>query len=67
MSFGGGSPPPVPAPPPLPERSDLEARERERREKERLARMKGRKSTILTGPEGVKGEAPVEKKSLLGE
>jgi hypothetical protein len=29
--------------------------------------MKGRKSTILTGPEGAKGEAPVEKKSLLGQ
>ena len=63
----GKSPPPVQPPPPIPRGSDAGVMEREARERRRVQGMKGRQSTILTGAEGVKGEASVGLKSLLGE
>ena len=61
------TPPPVPSPVPMPRTSDIEVQERREREKRRLRGMQGRQPTILTGPQGVKGPAPVGLKSLLGE
>jgi hypothetical protein len=55
-------PPPVP-PPPMDE--DVDEQRRLQREKERKRR--GRSSTVLTGPSGVQGSAPTQKKTLLGQ
>lgn len=63
MSFGSSKPPPIIETPPPPEETDEEIIARVNKEKERLRKMAGRKSTMLTG--GVFGEAPTEKKSLL--
>lgn len=56
----------VPAAPPTDDSDPaLEAaREEERR---RNALRRGRASTILTGPQGLAGTAPVQKKTLLGQ
>jgi len=70
MSFfgGGSSPPPIiQAPPPLPKESDAEVKAAKARERERIRKMRGRRSTILTGGQGVQEEAKTGKKSLLGE
>ena len=64
MSFGSKTPKIQPTPPP-PEMTDEEIRTTARSERERLRKMAGRKSTIMTGGEGAFGEAPTEKKSLL--
>jgi len=66
--FGGGgsTPPAIPPAPKLPEREDPEIKIREQKEKERIRKMKGRKSTILTGASGLEEEAPTERKTLLG-
>ena len=62
--------PPAPPPPPepviTPTKVDPEVTEAGEREKKRGRLARGRKSTILTGGQGVTGEAPVEKKTLLG-
>jgi hypothetical protein len=57
-------PPPLPPPPTLTD-ADVEDQRRLQREKERKRR--GRSSTILTGPLGAAGQAPVQKKTLLGQ
>jgi len=65
MSFfsRGSSPPPVQPAPVLPSKSDAEVQASRARERDRLRKMRGRRSTILTGGQGV----PDEKKTLLGE
>ena len=55
--------PPKPPPPP-PDNTDAEARARAQREQDEK-RKKGRKSTVLTGNEGVASE-PVAVKTLVG-
>ena len=63
--------PPLPPVQPLPEPPSAELSQEE---KDRIAaeqrdierKRKGRRSTILTGPLGVKEEAETEKKTLLG-
>jgi len=64
---GGGSPPPVVYTPPPPTRNDEEIRAAKAKEAERLRKQRGRKSTWLTGGEGVEEDAPVQRKTLLGE
>ena len=65
MSFlsGGSSPPAVAAAPEIPTESSAEVQAARRREAERIRKLKGRKSTILTSGQGVQDQ----KKSLLGE
>ncbi len=63
--------PSLPPPPPVPKRDD-EATEQameEARRKQRLAARlrRGRASTILTSGQGVLGEAPISRKTLLGQ
>jgi hypothetical protein len=36
-------------------------------QKKRQATQQGRKSTIITGPRGISGEAETRKKTLLGQ
>ena len=60
--------PPV-QPLPEPPSSELSAAEKEKIAADQAARerkRKGRKSTILTSPLGVKEEAEIEEKTLLG-
>jgi hypothetical protein len=70
--FGGSkSPPPLPAPiapPPVVDNSKDNAASSKARDDEakRALLSKGRDSTILTSPLGVKDPAQVEKKKLLG-
>ena len=63
-------PPPPPAPP-VPKRDDKATQQamEEARKKQRLvARLRrGRASTILTSGQGVLGEAPISRKTLLGQ
>ena len=71
MGFLAPKTPPLPPPPPVPKRDD-EATEQameEARRKQRLAARlrRGRASTILTSGQGVLGEAPVSRKTLLGQ
>lgn len=61
------NPPPVPAPIPAPMPSDAEVEEAERKERLLQRQRKGRAATILTGQQGISGEAPVSRKTLLGE
>jgi len=61
--------PPV-QPLPEPPSTEVSAEERERIAKEQAAverKRRGRKSTILTSPLGVKEEAETQQKTLLGE
>ena len=66
-------PPPAPLPPPPPapaapgeqEAPEIEAAKAE--ERERQDKRKGRRSTILTGPQGVTGLASVQRTALLGQ
>jgi len=62
--FGKPSPPP-PAPlPPTPEDPAVEAA---RKRAQRAAQnAKGRAATILTGGQGLTGDTPINKKTLLG-
>jgi len=66
MGFGAKPPslPPTPATP-MPEGSE----ERAARQRQRMAAasMKGRQSTLLTGPMGIKTPPPVQVKKLFGE
>lgn len=65
---GGGSTPrlqqpqPVPSPP---SRSSAEVASEAAKERQRIARKRGRSSTVLTGPGGVTGEN-VGLKTVLG-
>ena len=68
--FGGGksyNPPAVAAPLPAPTVSDPEVEEAKRKERLLQRQRKGRAATILTGQQGISGEAPVSRKTLLGE
>jgi hypothetical protein len=47
--------------------SDAEVEEAERKERLLQRQRKGRAATILTGQQGISGEAPVSRKTLLGE
>ena len=72
MSFLSPKMPPLPPVQPLPEppSTEVSAEERERIAKEQAAverKRRGRKSTILTSPLGVKEEAETQQKTLLGE
>ncbi len=58
--------PKVPAPTPTPQPASQELIEAGNRERERLRRMKGRSSTILTDPSVIKNIGGVAK-TLLGE
>jgi hypothetical protein len=63
-------PPPPPPPPPAPPPPTLEDPEIKRKKEEaRLAniRRKGRGDTILTSGLGVVGDAPTDRKTLLGQ
>jgi hypothetical protein len=57
-------PPPLP-PPPAAVDENIEDQRRLQRSRERKRR--GRSSTILTGPSGALGQAPVQRKTLLGQ
>ena len=59
------APPPAPAPPPVDDSAELEAARQA--ERERQMKKRGRASTLLTGPQGLAGTAPVQKKTLLGQ
>ncbi|MFN0043572.1 MAG: hypothetical protein ACKVSF_10230 [Alphaproteobacteria bacterium] len=67
MSFFAPSPPPPPPLPPLPSREDPAIEEARRRQLVAARRAKGRASTILTGGAGDPSDAPVQRKTLLGE
>jgi hypothetical protein len=48
-------------------KTDAEILAAEEAEKERIRKMQGRKSTILTSGQGDTGSTSVQKKTLLGE
>jgi hypothetical protein len=60
----GSKPSPVP---PLPTEDDAAVREAEAQARLQARRAVGRSATMLTGPLGVVGQAPVQLKTLLGE
>lgn len=61
-------PPPAPASPPPPiDDTDVRLEAAREEERQRQAKKKGRASTILTGPQGLAGPAPVQRKTLLGQ
>jgi len=64
---GGSSPPPIVYTPPPPTVNDAEIQAAKAKEAELLRKQRGRKSTWLTGGEGVTEEAPLQRKTLLGE
>jgi hypothetical protein len=64
---GAPKPPPIPPPPPIPLPEGPEEREARQRQRMAAAAMKGRQSTLLTGPMGLKTQAPVQVKKLFGE
>ena len=57
---------PDPAPPP-PQREDPDVQAARERELERNRLARGRRTTLLTGGEGVTEAAPVARKTLLGQ
>lgn len=70
---GGGSAPKAPPPPAVlpeaphtPEPREAGSTEDRDRRRRQLAAGKGRGSTILTGPQGVRDEAQTGTKTLLG-
>jgi len=70
MSFftgGSSSPPAVTPAPPIPTDNTAEVLAVKQKEEDRIRKLKGRKSTILTSGQGATGEAETRKKSLLGE
>ncbi len=67
MSFLFPSPPKPPNLPPVPSRDDEVVAEARRKQRLAARLRKGRASTILTSGQGVLGEAPVVRKTLLGQ
>lgn len=65
--FSSPSAPTPPPPPEPPEKSDAEVQEAALQERLRRARQRGRAANILTGNQGVTGDAPAVQKTLLGE
>lgn len=63
--FGGGSPALPKAAPPPPDAQDSAVVAS--RDAERMRRRQAGSNTILTGPSGVTGQAPVATKTLLGQ
>lgn len=63
MSFGSYSTP-TPAPSVSAEDINEASKEAARKEAEAMRKRRGMQSTILTGPEGLTGEAPVLKTAL---
>jgi hypothetical protein len=65
-----GKTPKVPAapplPPPPPTMADEAAKEARKRERQRNMLAAGRRSTILTGPQGVTSAAAIGSNTLLG-
>jgi hypothetical protein len=59
-------PPPAPPPPPPPIEEDPKVKQAADEERRRQRLRKGRRATILTGPQGLQTEAPLQKKTLLG-
>lgn len=59
-------PKPKPAPPPV-ETTDTAVTDLQKEEARKLRRRQGRLATIATGPLGVEDQAPVRRKTLLGE
>ena len=64
--FSSPKPPPLPPPPELPEPADPKVEEARKRAQIAARNAKGRAATILTGGRGLTGDAPVNKKTLLG-
>ena len=66
MCGGGGSPPPPAPVEPAPTVTDPDVQEAIRKERELARRRTSRQNTILTGPSGLIGDSPAQKKTLLG-
>lgn len=67
MGFFGGAPKLPPPPPPPPSLEDIDRKKRDKEIEEGLRRRRGfGRGTILTGPLGVQGDAPVRRPTLLG-
>jgi len=68
---GGVTPTAVAAPPPSPSAESKQARfsvgQAQGREQQRRVAARGRRSTILTGPQGLQEEATIQRKTLLGQ
>lgn len=58
--------PEIPPPPPAVDNSAAEARDNAAREERMRRSMAGRASTMLTGGQGLEGEAPSARKVLTG-
>jgi hypothetical protein len=65
--FSPPKPVPLPPPPPPPSRDDPAVTEAARRARLAAAQARGRAATILTGARGLTGDAPVVRKTLLGD
>lgn len=64
------SPPAAPSPqpaPPVPGLDDPDVQQRKRRLRLAALRRRGRRASILTGAQGALGDAPVQRKTLLGQ
>lgn len=65
--FSRPAPPtPLPPPPPVPSRADPAVEAARKRAQIAARNAKGRAATILTGGQGLSGDAPANKKTLLG-
>ena len=64
--FSRPPPPAPPPPPPVPQPGDPAVEEARKRALAAARNAKGRAATILTGGQGLTGDAPVSKKTLLG-
>ncbi len=64
--FSKPSPPALPPLPPPPEPADPDVEAARKRALAAARNAKGRAATILTGGQGLSGDAPVNKKTLLG-
>lgn len=63
--FGSKSPAPPPPPPPPPPVPTIDKARQGRDQADLLARRRGARASVLTGPEGV-GATPVGVKTLIG-
>lgn len=63
----GPKPPKVDPPPPVPQVTDPAVEDAARRARQAEGKRKGRRSTLLTGGQGVTEDANVAKKTLLGQ